>query len=150
MVVNIDDRPSADLAIQGSDLVFMTATELAAAICSGAVSATEVVEAYLAQIAAQNPDLCAIVTLDAERARQQAALADAALERGEIWGPLHGVPITVKDVFETAGLRTTSSYGMLRNYVPHQDATIVQRLRAVGAIILGKTNLPERAVDIQT
>jgi amidase len=107
-------------------------------------------QAHLSHIAQHNPALNAIVTLDEERALQRAKEADAALARGEIWGPLHGVPVTIKDAFETAGLRTTSSFPPLANYVPKRDATIVARLRAAGAIILGKTNMPILTVDIQS
>jgi amidase len=76
------------------DIVYSTATDLAAAIRARQVSATEVLEAHLAQIAAHNPTLNAIVTLGAEQARQRAQAADAALARGSVWGPLHGVPFT--------------------------------------------------------
>jgi len=133
-----------------SDLTFLTAHQLAEAIRGGQASATEVVRAHLDAIARHNPALNAIVTLDEERALQRATEADAALARGEVWGPLHGVPITIKDAYETAGLRTTSSFKPLSDYVPRQDATVVARLRAAGAIILGKTNMPEMAMDIQT
>jgi amidase len=88
--------------------------------------------------------------LDEEQARRRAEEADDALARGEIWGPLHGVPITIKDVFETAGIRTTSSFRPLASYVPKQDATVVARLRAAGAIVMAKTNTPEMAGDEQT
>lgn len=133
-----------------SDLVFLTAHQLAQAIREREASAVEVLEAHLGHIARYNPALNAIVTLDEERALQRAQEADAALARGETWGPLHGVPVTLKDAFETAGLRTTSSHKPLAAYVPPQDATIVARLRAAGAVILGKTNMPELALDIQS
>src|SRR5262244_1674108 len=130
-----------------SNLVFMTAQELATSICHRQVSATEVLEAHLAQIARYNPPLNAIVTLDEERARTRAKEADKALARGEVWGPLHGVPITIKDAIETAGLRTTGGFPPLADYVPSRDAPVVARLRAAGAIILGKTNLPVLSAD---
>lgn len=133
-----------------NSLVHLTARELAQTIRERKVSAVEVVQAHLAHIERHNPALNAIVTLDGERALDRAREADAALARGEIWGPLHGVPVTIKDVYETAGLRTTSSFRLLARYVPKQDATVVARLRAAGAIVLGKTNMPELAVDIQT
>src|SRR5690606_11591157 len=76
--------------------------------------------------------------------------ADAALSRGEIWGPLHGVPVTVKDFFEVAGMRSTCIHKPLAAHIPEQDAIAVERLRAAGAIVLGKTNLPELAMDFQT
>jgi amidase len=133
-----------------NDLVFRTATELAKLIREKSASAQEVLEAHLRHIAEHNPNLNAIVTLNEEKARQRAEQADAALARGEVWGPLHGVPVTIKDVFETAGLRTTSSFKPLADYVPQQDATPVARLRAAGAIILGKTNMPTLALDVQS
>jgi amidase len=131
-------------------VVFATAQELATGIRQRQVSATEVLEAYLAQIAHHNPALNAIITLDEERARARAKEADVALARGEVWGPLHGVPVTIKDSIETAGLRTTSGFPPLADYIPSTDAPVVARLRAAGAIILGKTNLPTLAGDGQT
>jgi amidase len=116
-----------------SNLVFWEAHQLAKAIRDRQVSSLEVLDAHLQQIATHNSNVNAIVTLDEERARQRASSADEALARGEIWGPLHGVPITVKDCFETAGLRTTCGYKKLFNYVPQQDATAVARLRAAGS-----------------
>ena len=123
-------------------LVFSSAQEVAAAIRDRRVSAVEVVDAYLARIARHNPALNAIVTLNEEEALARAREADTALARGEVWGPLHGVPVTIKDSFATAGLRTTSGFAPLANYIPAVDATVVARLRAAGAIVLGKTNLP--------
>jgi amidase len=140
--------------IKGTNIVnpltFLTATELANMIRERRVSSQKVLEAHLNQIAALNPSLNAIVTLDEEGARKKAQEADEALSQGIVWGPLHGVPVTIKDVFETKGLRTTSSFKPLASYVPKQDATVVARLRAAGAIILGKTNAPELAGDEQT
>ncbi|MBT3391335.1 MAG: amidase [Chloroflexi bacterium] len=132
------------------ELIYRSATELAELIREKKASATEILEAHLAQIAKYNPSLNAIVTLNEENARQTASAADAALEKGVLWGPLHGVPITIKDAFETAGLRTTSSFKPLANYIPEQDATVVARLRQAGAIVLGKTNMPMLALDIQS
>jgi amidase len=130
-----------------NNLVFTTAQELATSIRQRLISATEVLEAHLAQIAQYNPPLNAIVTLDEERARTRAKEADKALARSEVWGPLHGVPITIKDAIETAGLRTTGGFPPLAEYVPSRDASVVARLRAAGAIILGKTNLPVLSAD---
>jgi len=127
------------------ELAFATANQLASAIRARRVSSREAVEALLARTAKYNPRLNAIVTLDVERALQRAAEADAALARGDAVGPLHGVPITIKDCFETAGLRTTSGFPGLRDYVPERDASAVARLRSAGAIIIGKTNMPPLA-----
>jgi amidase len=133
-----------------NELVFLGAHQLARAIRERKVSAVEVLQAYLDQIARYNPALNAIVTLDAEGALKQAKAADVALKRGEVLGPLHGVPVTIKDCFETAGLRTTCGWKPLADYIPKQDATAVSRLRSAGAIILGKTNLPELSRGFQT
>jgi amidase len=133
-----------------SDLVFKSAIELAEMIRNRQVSAVEVLEAHLNQIAKHNPKLNAICTLDETNARARAQQADAALAKSEYWGALHGVPITIKDIFETAGLRTTAGYIPLKDHIPQQDATAVARLRAAGAVIMGKTNLAELAGDYQS
>ncbi len=133
-----------------SSLTFACAYQLARMIRDREVSAIEVIDAYLTQIAKYNSKLNAICTLDEDNARVRAKLADEALARGENWGALHGVPITIKDIFETAGLRTTAGYIPLKDYVPQQDATVVARLRAAGAVILGKTNMAELAGDYQS
>ncbi len=133
-----------------NDLVFLAAHQLAKAIRDRQVSSTEVMFAYLSQIAQHNPALNAIVTLDAENVYERSKAADKALAQGENWGVLHGVPVTIKDTLETKGIRTTSSYEPLADYVPEQDATVVARLRAAGAIILGKTNTPQLASNFQT
>lgn len=121
-------------------LVFTSACELARMIREREVSAVEVTEAYLTQISKHNSALNAICTLDADNARRRAEQADEALSKGEIWGVLHGVPITIKDFYETKDLRTTAGYKPLQDYVPKQNATVVSRLLAAGAILLGKTN----------
>lgn len=131
------------------NIIFATASELAGAIREKQVSAVEVVDAHLDHIGQHNPALNAIVTLDEEKARQRAQEADAALGRGETWGPLHGVPFTIKDSLETAGMRTTSGFPDLADYVPATDATAVARLKGAGGILLGKTNLPPLAGDYQ-
>ncbi|HUI06151.1 MAG TPA: amidase [Verrucomicrobiae bacterium] len=124
------------------ELIYATATDLAAAIRERRVLVVDVIEAHLEQIARHNSRLNAIVTLNAKAARARAREADAALGRGELWGPLHGVPVTIKDSFATAGLRTTSGFPPLASHIPTADATVVARLQAAGAIVLGKTNLP--------
>ncbi len=133
-----------------ADIAFLSATRMAELIREKKLSSREIIEAHLTQIAEHNPALNAIVTLDEDGALQRAKEADEALERGEVWGPLHGVPVTIKDTLETAGLRTTSSFKPLKNHIPIQDATSVAHLRSAGAIILGKTNVPMLASDPQT
>src|SRR5256712_10993731 len=132
------------------DIVFCSTTQVAAAIRAGGVSATEVLEAHLAQIATHNPVLNAVVTMDAEQAHKRAREADKALARGEVWGPLHGVPFTLKDAHATAGMRTTTGFPPLANYVPQEDSTVTARLKAAGGILIGKTNVPVMLADYQS
>ena len=132
------------------DILYSSAHEIAAAIRQREVSASEVVAAHLAHIRTRNPALNALVTLEEEAASRRARLADEALTRGEVWGPLHGVPLTLKDCLAVAGMRTTAGFPPLADYVPSEDATVTARLRAAGAIILGKTNVPVLASDAQT
>jgi amidase len=133
-----------------SDLVFLPAHQLAKGIQNRQFSATEVLEAHLKHIAKHNPKINAFITLDEEGARKKASLADEALAKGEIWGLLHGVPFTVKDCYETAGIRTTCGYKGFSNYIPKEDATIIARLKNAGGILMGKTNLAIFANDAQT
>ena len=134
----------------GSDLVFLAATEMAARIRRGELSAREVLEAHLAQIERMNPRVNAIVTLDAEGAMKRARAADEAQARGGALGPLHGLPIAHKDLVETARMRTTFGSPLFRDYVPTEDAIVVERARAAGAILIGKTNTPEFGAGSQT
>ncbi len=131
------------------NIIFSSATQLAAAIQSGQVSATQVLEAHLTQIEQYNPALNAVVTLDSDRAREQARLADAALARGEVWGLLHGLPFTLKDAHATAGMRTTTGFSPL-DHVPQKDSTITARLKAAGGILIGKTNVAAMLADFQS
>ena len=131
------------------DLTSRSAAELARRIRAREVSAVEVLEAHLDRIERQNPTVNAVVTLNAERARARADAADAALARDEAWGPLHGVPFTVKDQFSTAGLRTTYALPHYADFVPDADAPQVARLKGAGGILMGKTNLPLAAYDWQ-
>ena len=128
----------------------MTATELAARIRRRAVSVTEVLDAHLDQISRVNPTVNAIVTLLADRARTDARAKDAALARGEAAGPLYGLPIVHKDLVPTRGIRTTYGSPIFRDHVPDADGLIVERLRAAGAVTLGKSNTPEFGAGSQT
>lgn len=127
-----------------------TAAGVAGAIRDGRLSAVDAVEHFLERIARYNPRLNAIVTLDAVWARRTAREADAAIARKDPCGPLHGVPITIKDSFETAGVLTVSGDPSFRGNIPHRDAPAVRRLREAGAVLLGKTNLPRLANGIQS
>ncbi len=133
-----------------NDFLFTSTIKLAAAIRDRRVSASEVLEAHLAQIEKYNPLLNAIVTLDAEGARKRSHEADEALARRQVWGPLHGVPFTLKDAFATKGVRTTIGFPPLANYVPEIDSTIAARLKAAGGILIGKTNVAMLLADYQT
>jgi amidase len=132
------------------DITYQTASEMRKAIRRRAVSVSEVVEAHLNRISRCNPALNAIVTVDEKGALRRAREADEALERGESWGPLHGVPFTLKDCLATAGVRTTAGHPPLSDHVPAQDSTVAARLKAAGAILLGKTNVPPLAMSLQT
>lgn len=112
------------------------------------VSPVEVVEAHLRAIEKHNHSLNAIVTI-ADDAVDQARARERELTRSADCGPLHGLPVTIKDTIDTAGLRTTSGSRMRRDYVPEADAPVVARLKAAGAIILGKTNVPEMAIPYE-
>lgn len=129
---------------------FASATALAAALRDKRLSSRELLETYLRRIEQHNPALNAVVTLDTERAQAAADAADAALMRGEETGPLHGLPVTIKDCLATRGLRTTAGSTSLADYVPEEDAVAVARLRDAGAIVFGKTNLPEFCGGIQS
>jgi amidase len=131
-------------------LVRQSARELARLIRSRAVSPVEVLDAFLDVIAALNPKLNAIVTLAADQACEAARRAEAALMKGEKIGPLHGLPIGVKDVTPTAGIRTTFASPLFKDYVPSEDAEAIGRLKAAGAIVLAKTNTPEFACGANT
>jgi amidase len=132
------------------DLCEMSAVELAARLARKDVSAREVMTAHLAQIERINPKVNAIVTLVAEQAMANAAKADAAIARGGPVGVLHGLPVAHKDLVDTAGIRTTMGSPFHRDNVPTRDAPIVTRIRAAGAITVGKTNTPEFGAGSQT
>ncbi len=133
-----------------ADPAYRSATDLCAAIARKDLGSRELLDHLLARIERYNPALNAVVALDVERARARADAADAALARGERWGPLHGLPMTIKDCFETEGLVTTSGAPALRTHVPATDADAVARLKKAGAVVFGKTNLPIYAGDIQS
>lgn len=131
------------------DIAWLPATAQLAVLAAKKVSSAELVELYLSRIDTYNASLNAIVTVDPDAARRVAKRSDAARARGDELGPLHGLPITVKDSYETAGMRTTCGRRDLADYVPTQDAEAVARLRRAGAIIMGKTNMPTGNQDVQ-
>src|SRR5262245_31857743 len=131
-------------------LIHSSAACLARAIRSKEISSCEVVQAYLNRIEEVNPKLNAVVMLAAARAVKEAKDADARLARGEVVGPLHGVPMTIKDSFDTEGVISTAGTLGRKNFIPAKDATVVERLRRAGAILMGKTNTPEISDGLET
>jgi len=134
----------------GRDLTFTSAGELGKLYRTRRASPLEVMQALLARIDAVNPAVNAIVTLARDAALWNARRATAALKRGAALPPLFGVPVAIKDVTPTAGIRTTHGSKLFEDHVPTEDALVVQRLRAAGAIVLGKTNTPEFAFGPNT
>ncbi|MGO9604197.1 MAG: amidase [Candidatus Binataceae bacterium] len=133
-----------------AELAYLSAIAIARKIRRRDISSREAVDYFLARVAALDKPINSVVTIDAARARSEADAADAALARGEVRGPLQGVPITIKDSFQTVGMRTTSGAPELSTFIPKEDAWPVARLREAGAIIFGKTNLPIYAGDLQS
>ncbi len=132
-----------------AELLHSSAAAMARLIRARDVSAVELVQAHLARIDQVNGALNAVVTRCDERALAEAAAADQAVARGATLGALHGVPITLKDSHDTAGIRTTGGTVGRRDHVPSRDATVVARLREAGAIVIGKTNTPECTLAAQ-
>jgi amidase len=127
-----------------------SARDLARLIRERAVSPIEVLDAHLAAFEAINPKLNAIVTLAAEQARDAARAAEQAVMKGGSLGALHGLPVAIKDITLTAGIRTTYASPIYKDFVPSEDAEVVRRLKAAGAIVIGKTNTPEFAAGANT
>jgi amidase len=132
------------------DISAASVVELAGALAAGRRSAIEVVAWFQDRIAAVNPSINALVQDAGERARADARTADAAYARGELVGPLHGVPFSVKDTFDVSGMIGAMGVPERATFVPQEDATVVARLRAAGAIVLGKTNVPPWGGGIET
>ena len=136
--------------MEQSDICFSTAVNLTQRIRKKELSVREVLEAHLAQIDRVNPKVNAIITLVVEQALEEADRADRALAVGDTAGPLFGLPIAHKDLVETKGIRTTWGSPIHRDFVPDQDALIIERLKKAGAITMGKTNVPEFGAGSQT
>lgn len=136
--------------MSGADIPFTPAVRLRKLYETRKVSPLEVMQALLAQIDAVNPKVNAVVTLARESALREARRATGALRRGAPLPPLFGVPVGIKDVTPTRGIRTTYGSKLFEDHVPDEDALVVQRLRAAGAIVLGKTNTPEFAFGPNT
>jgi amidase len=132
-----------------ASLCFESALHIAAQLRRRELSAVECLEYFRARVERLNPALNAIVVLDWERAYEAARLADQALAKGEPVGPLHGVPMTIKESYDVAGLPTTWGDPTL-SYIAERDDSVVQRLKAAGAVFFGKTNVPYRLLDFQS
>jgi amidase len=129
-------------AVLADDVAFWSTTRQVAGIRAGELSARDLLELYAARIEQMNPAINAIVTLDLERASRDASIVDERLARGEHVGPLAGAPMTIKDAIAVGGMRSTAGAEELRDHVPLDDAPAVASLRAAGAVVIGKTNVP--------
>ena len=132
------------------DLCFASATDLRRRLLAKEISCLEVMQAHLERVEQANPTLNAIVTFQPEQALKKAQKADEMLARGDPTGPLHGLPIAHKDLVDTAGVRTTYGSPIFKDHVPDADDLLVTRLKAAGAVSLGKTNTPEFGAGSQT
>ena len=143
--------PNTATPNSGNEICFMRAVDMVEAIRTKKLSAREVMQAHLQQIQRVNANVNAMVTMvPEEQLMAQAAAADEALAHGKWLGPLHGLPVAVKDLHETSGIRTTFGSPLHKNYVPDFDCRVVQREKEAGAIVLGKTNVPEFGLGSQT
>ena len=127
------------------DIAFLSATELGSAIKSKEISPVEAVEAYLDRIERIDPQVNSYITVMAEQARQEALEAEKEIRRGDYRGPLHGIPMGIKDQIYTKGVRTTDASKIRSDFIPKFDATVVTNLKKAGAIVLGKLNMSEFA-----
>ena len=133
-----------------TDATFKSAVELAELIRDRQIGCLELLDDYLDRVDQYNPQIKAIAVQDAKRARERARQADAALAGGEVWGPLHGVPMTCKESFDLAGLPTTFGSPLFKYNVAAEDALAIRRLKEAGAVVFGKTNVPLWLMDFQS
>jgi amidase len=133
-----------------SNLAFAAASNLAQQLYARGIGCLELLDHYLQRAATYNPQLNAIVAWQVDVARARASAADAALAKGEVWGPLHGLPMTVKEAFDVAGLPTTFGNPAYADNIAVHNAIVVERLLSAGAVIFGKTNVPFMLIDSQT
>ncbi len=129
---------------------FRSAKALAARIRNGKMTSQRLLELYVARMEKYNPRINAIVTTDLDGARKRARAADRALAKGEVWGPLHGLPMTIKESFDVIGMPTTWGLSELKDNFPKRNALAVDRLLNAGAVLFGKTNVPTMLADWQT
>src|SRR6185295_4236217 len=130
---------------EADTLAGLTLAETSARIKAGTVTSTALVNACLARIDIYNPKINAFITVTRERALAQAKVLDAEQRAGRLRGPLHGIPIALKDNIDTAGVRTTAASAVFDDRVPAEDAEVARRLAAAGAVVIGKANLHEFA-----
>ena len=128
-----------------NEIIYLSATELGRRIRRREITSVEATEAYLRQIERVEPTLNAYITVLADQAIESARQADSEIAAGTERGPLHGVPVGVKDQIHTAGILTTSASKLRADFVPDEDATVVRNLKSAGAVIIGKTNMTELA-----
>jgi aspartyl-tRNA(Asn)/glutamyl-tRNA(Gln) amidotransferase subunit A len=128
------------------ELASLTLADAAAKVRSGAITAVQLTEACLSRINTYDPKLDAFITVMKDKALAQAKELDAEAKAGKFRGPLHGVPLGIKDIIDTAGTRTTGASALFADRVPEEDAPVVARLMAAGGIIVGKTNTQEFAM----
>ena len=137
-------------APDGAGPALWSAGDQAAALARGDLSSRELLDCYLERVESLNGTLNAVVTLDAEAARAEADACDRERAGGRVRGPLHGLPVTIKDAIEVGGMRSTGGAVELAGHVPERDAPAVGRLRSAGAVVFGKTNCPRWSGDFQT
>src|SRR3990172_5193045 len=130
---------------RGADLTRLSISAAAVLVRKRKVSPVELTKACLARIEQLNPSLNAFITVTAESALLQAREAEVEVQRGRWRGPLHGIPIGLKDLFDTAGVRTTGGSALFKDRIPKEDAEVVRRLKTAGAVLLGKNNMQEFA-----
>jgi len=133
-----------------NELAFCSATELVKSIKAGKINCTELLDYFADRIERLNPELNAVIQMDIKNARDRAAKADSAIKNGEDWGPLHGLPVTIKDCLEVVGMPCSSGAPELKNHMPVKNADAVQSLIDAGAIVFGKTNMPLYGGDVQS
>jgi amidase len=132
------------------NIAFWSAKRLAGHIRRRRIGCLELLDLYLARVARYNPSLNAIIATDIQGARKRARAADRALARGQVWGPLHGVPMTIKESFDVAGMPTTWGMPALKANIASKNALAVDRLLAAGVVLFGKTNVPLMLADWQS
>src|SRR5215467_11968232 len=139
------EETQASETAKPDELVTLSLTDAAELVRRRKVSPVELTRACLANIERLNPTINAFITITADSALAQALQAESEIQHGKWRGPLHGIPVALKDLFDTAGLKTTAASALFKDRIPSEDAEVVRRLKAAGAVLLGKTNMVEFA-----